>query len=464
MPLLTANRDPNWIGCVDFGTALSKLVIVKAVERADLRPEHIKPLAVAVRPEFRPRNPYLLPSIIFVSADHVLFGQEAEEAALRAEGGGRQAFASPKQYLSTHDVEELDQPLPQDIDPTSKLTARDLLRLFLAHMLERAGNDAARQGLPWPARLRIARPAWDPQRAYDGERALKGLVRDAFALVDKLGSRLASKGGMSHKAAFSALRSLSSRVTADDKKIFKLDAHGRASVLEATAVAAGSIRDTGRRVVAVADIGGGTSDFGAFMTGLPNRHVLAEINGSAGILREAGDHLDMHLRRYILARAGFLSDDPAARGVSNRLRVRARSNKEVLFTDGQLTVEIGDDLLEVALEGFLADEHVVAFSEKLRTRFHTTLSMAVSCARAHPQPTGQRTRVEVMLTGGGHDLPMVQSLYKEPSVPWTYIAPAPDLAERPEDADFHTVRRQLAVAIGGAMRDLPIQTAPLRLE
>jgi hypothetical protein len=466
MPLLNSSRDTSWIACFDFGTALSKLAMVEAVDRADLKPEHIKPLAVAVRPEFRPRNPYLLPSVIFLSDSHVLLGQDAEEAAIRAERTGRQAFTSPKQYLSTHDAEDLDQSLPREIDPTAKFTPRALLKLFLAHMLERAGDDARQQGLPWPVPSRIARPAWDAKRAQDGERTLKELVRDAFALVDKLGSKLASKGGLPHKVALSALKSLSRGAAAadDDDKIFKLDDRGRASVLEATAVASGTIRDSGRRVVAVADIGGGTSDFGAFMTGLPNQNVLAEIMGSSGILREAGDYLDMHLRRFILAEAGLLSDDPAARGVSNRLLARARLNKEMLFTDGQLTVEIGDDILEVTLDGFLADEHVAAFSERLRDRFHQTLSIAVSCAQKHRQPNGRRTPVEVMLTGGGHNLPMIRSLYENPSVSWTYSAPAPDLAERPEDLDFHAVRRQLAVAIGGAVRDLPRQTPPVRLE
>jgi len=329
-------------------------------------------------------------------------------------------------------------------------------------MLERAGHDAEAQGLPWPTRMRIARPAWDEKRARDGEKALKGVVHDAFALVDQLGSKLSLRGGITHKAAASALRTLSSKPTADDSKLFKLDAQGRASVLEATAVAAGSIRDTGRRVVAVADIGGGTSDFGAFMTGLPNRHVLAEISGSSTILREAGDYLDMQLRRYILAKAGLLQDDPAARGVSNRLRARARYNKEMVFTEGELTVEVGDDLLEVTLDDFLADKHVAAFSQRLKDRFHKTLSIAVECARDYPQPSGRRTRVEIMLTGGGHDLPMVRALYDRPSISWMYAAPAPDLAERPEDIDFHAVRRQLAVAVGGAVRDLPVQTKPVR--
>jgi hypothetical protein len=466
MSLLTSSHDASWIACVDFGTALSKLVMVEAVDRADLTPEHIKPLAVAVRPEFRPRNPYLLPSAIFLTDTNVLFGQEAEEAAIRAERTGRRALTSPKQYLSTHDAEDLDQSLSRDIDPTAKFTPRDLLKLFLAHMLERAGNDAQQQHLPWPVPLRIARPAWDAKRAEDGERTLKELVRHAFALVDKLGSKLAAKGGLPHKAALSALKSLPRGApTADnDAKIFKLDDRGRASVLEATAVASGTIRESGRRVVAVADIGGGTSDFGAFMTGLPNKNVLAEIKDSSGILREAGDALDMHLRRYILAQAGLLPDDPAARGVSNRLHVRGRANKEMLFTEGELTVEIGDDTLEVTLDEFLADEHVAAFSLRVRDRFHHTLLLAVSCAQQHRQPSGNRTRVEIMLTGGGYNLPMIRSLHENPSVPWTYAAPAPDLAERPEDLDFHSVRRQLAVAIGGAVRDLPRQGAPMRPE
>ena len=46
-----------------------------------------------------------------------------EEAAIRAESSGRRAFVSPKQYLSTHDSADLDQPLSDQIDPTKKFTA-----------------------------------------------------------------------------------------------------------------------------------------------------------------------------------------------------------------------------------------------------------------------------------------------------------------------------------------------------
>src|SRR5262249_31577959 len=128
---------------------------------------------------------------------------------------------------------------------------------------------------------------------------------------------------------------------------------GSASVLEATAVAAGSIRDTGRRVIAVADIGGWRTCFWSILTGPSCGDAAREIRGSSRILREAGDHLDMLLTRYILNRAGIDRDDPAGRGIANRLRARQRENKQVLFAEGQVTVELGDDFQTVTQEEFL---------------------------------------------------------------------------------------------------------------
>ncbi len=454
MGVLASRRDSNWIACIDFGTALSKVAMVAAIDSDELQPDYIKPLYLVDTPG---QKSFLLPSVIFVTEEHLLFGREAEQAAIRSEASGRHALVSPKQYLSTHDPEDFDERLPTDIDPTGQFSARDLLRLYLGHLLERAAVDAKLQRLPWPVPLRVARPAWRTERAERGERTLKALVRDGFALVDHLGSALSAKGGVHHGAALHALARLTAMTPAQERNIFKLS-KGTASVLEATAVAAGTVRPTGRRMIAVADIGAGTSDFAAFMTGLPNRNVLAEIRGSSRILHKAGDYLDMQLRRYIIDKAGLLPDDPAARGASNRLRANARRNKETLFSDGRLTVQVGEDLLEVTSQEFLADKYVIGFAAQLRDEFHETLKIAVSCARSY-SPPGFQAPVEILLTGGGHVLPMVRELLEAPSVSWSYREAAPDLAERPEDIAFHSVRRQLAVAIGGAVRDLPVIVA-----
>jgi hypothetical protein len=50
---------------------------------------------------------------------------------------------------------------------------------------------------------------------------------------------------------------------------------------------------------------------------------------------------------------------------------------------------------------------------------------------------------------------MVQDLLKNPGLPGLYAETAPQLLEDDEPFPFDGVRRQLAVAIGGAMRDLP---------
>ena len=230
---------------------------------------------------------------------------------------------------------------------------------------------------------------------------------------------------------------------------------GSASVLEATAVAANSTRKRGRRIVVVADIGGGTSDFGSFMTPIRGTKTIAEVKGSSQILKEAGDYLDMQLLRLILDRAGYVASHPAAQGVSRRLLAQARSNKELLFTNGILTEQVGEEPVEISLQEFLEDPKVQEFAQRLRDRFHKTMLCAKACAEENRSAKGLMPPIEIMLSGGGYGLPMVQDLLKKPGFPGLYTPAAPEFLEDDQPFPFDGVRRQLAVAIGGAMRDLP---------
>lgn len=467
MGLIGAPRHSGWIGCIDFGTAMSKAAVVRRKPRKKLASADVAPLAIGMREGIASRNRWLLPSIIYVNDQGVLFGEEAQTAAIRGERLGRRAFVSPKQHLSTNETDDLDDKLEGAIDPTGDYTVRELLALFLAHLLIQAGRAAATAGVPWPVPLRIARPAWEPERAAAGEQALNSLVLRAFAVADDLGNKLSAVNGVAHDLARSALTKVMGDARFDHPAafphVFELSGNGSASVLEATAVAAGSIRETGRRVVVVADIGGGTSDFGAFMTGLRGRDVLAEIRGSSRVLREAGDHLDMLLTRHILDDAGIDRDDPAGKGAATRLRRDQRANKEALFAEGQITVRLGDDIRTVKQEVFLADPRVRAFADRLRSKFSETLAFAIECARQNPLG-GRQTPVEVLLTGGGHSLPMVKDFVTNPPMLWRYLEASPEIPDGPVATDFLGLRRQLAVAIGGAVRDLPRETIGVRVE
>lgn len=461
MPIAAATRHTDWIGCIDFGTALSKVAVVKAVARDDLTQDCIRPLPVGLREGFQPRSPFLCPSIVFIHDDRTVFGLEAETDARRGQIRGRQAFASLKQHLSTHSLDELDDPLPEEIDPTGRFTPRAALVLYLAHLLERAGAVAPLTNAPWPVPIRIARPAWDPNRAAAGEVALKQIVLAGFRLVDKLGSRLSAPRGIPNDELLEVIDLVATDASPVGPDVFRNDGQGKVTVLEATAVAAGAIKETGRRIVIVVDVGGGTTDFGAFMTGLPGRHVLAEIEGSSNVLRKAGDHLDMLLAAFVLQKLGYVPGDPAARGAENDLRRLQREYKERLFADREVSVRVVDDAYTVSRDEFLDSAGVKAFSEQLREKFSATLAVAGNCARAVSRPL-RRVPIELLFTGGGHDLPMVADLKRDADAIWTTSIASPDFAERSNDPDFQAVRRQVAVAVGGAIRDLPAVTAPLR--
>ena len=453
---LTMSRTKNWTGCIDFGTTFSKVAMVAAKPSSDLRANDIHPLAVGKNIS---HNPSLLPSIVFVTPEAVLFGGHAEHAAQRAERAGRIAFVSPKQYLSTHDPEDLDGVLDKQIDPTQSYTPRQLITLYLAYLLKQSEIAANDEKLPWPPKLRIARPTWDKHRAASGEAVMRELVRHAFILVDRLDQRITAKTGVEHKAVKEAFASIPDTAEFPDKDIFEIDQKGRTTVAEATAVAASSIRIRGRRMVVVVDIGGGTSDFAAFMSGLPGRNVVSEISGSSAVLRQAGDFLDMQLTRMLLNKAGFVPDDPAARGPAAIIRVRQRLLKEVLFQDKSVSTEVGDLFIELSEEEFLADRLIQDFSARLRDKFYVALDHAIAKAKSFSGQT--RLKVEIMVTGGGQNLPMVRSMISGIDRDWDFAIVSPDLFKF-DDKEFEQVFPQLAVSIGGAVIDLPIQTASIK--
>jgi hypothetical protein len=115
-------------------------------------------------------------------------------------------------------------------------------------------------------------------------------------------------------------------------------------------------------------------------------------------------------------------------------------------------------------EVFLADTRVRAFAERLRSKFSETLAFAVAAARQNPLGLDRQTPVEVLLTGGGHSLPMVKDFVTNSPMPWKYLEASPEIPDGPLEEDFRAVHRQLAVTIGGAVRDLPRETAGVRVE
>jgi molecular chaperone DnaK (HSP70) len=189
--------------------------------------------------------------------------------------------------------------------------------------------------------------------------------------------------------------------------------------------------------------------------------VLAEIESGSNVLRKAGDHLDVLLSNFVLKKLGYDNPtDPAARGAVSDLRRRQREYKELLFQNGEVAIEVDDMPIVLDRTEFIESERVREFAALLREKFSATLTVACDCAQLFPNP---RVPIEILFTGGGHSLPMVTALEGVARERWPTSVATPDFAERSNDPDFQAVRRQVAVAVGGAIRDLPMITAPLHL-
>jgi hypothetical protein len=463
-------RNRDWIGCVDFGTTFSKVAMVRAVDRDALEPGDITPIAIGKSDIVQSGNPFLSPSAVFIRQDEdtglyfMMFGGEAMAHARQMESDGRVPFTSMKYHLTANATATLDQTLPLAIDPSGQVTPRIAITAYLASLLVKADMAVAAAGKPWPVAVRLGRPAWPEGHAEEGEKALQDMVGWAFAFRDAFGLALDAPGGIALDDLMVAWKDRAPAPGGVMSSVFEADGTGKASVLEATAVAAALIDQLDRRrVILIADIGGGTSDFGAFLTGLPGDASIAHIRGGSGALRKAGDHLDALLVRFALIIMPHLEGEAAARA-EQLIWPRAREYKEVLFREGQVMILAGDDIVEVSEADFLRMPEVIAFTDDLASMFSKSYKVAAECAALYPDPvTGEPTPVEIVLTGGGHDLPMVRALVGLGAQSWPCVEAPGDALAQAEDPGIKSLYRQLAVAIGGSMKQLPREAPTLKL-
>ena len=135
----------------------------------------------------------------------------------------------------------------------------------------------------------------------------------------------------------------------------------------------------------------------------------------------------------------------------------------MLFNDGEVSIELNDDVRTVKLQDFLGTRRVQEFSDRLRSKFSEALMIAVECARQYSPRRDRPVPIEIILTGGGHSLPMVADLVANPPMPWAYTTSLRNISDLADNSDLRIVARQLAVAVGGAIEDIPQHTAPVRV-
>ncbi len=458
--ILDAGVDDNWTACIDFGTAFSKVVMVQRHKRGTTTIGHVRPLQIGpvASTGF---SPLMCPSALYIVQRRIHFGERAFIVFANHGDNTRRLFESPKHYISSLNRQLLETPTDQAEDPTQEFTRAQLLLLllgFIIHRFDRALQDENILDGCVP-RLRIARPAWKHEFEQEGEALLLDLLARAFVLARTIGTQYDTNDGLSVDVATSALELVNRLAKPSQLLKTKLvrEAHpsdciDRGFVPEATAVAAAAIRpeERRRRIFVIADIGAGTSDFGAFVTvpGQEQRGRIGEYTRARRIVERGGNFLDSQLVTYLIGKNGLNPGLPSDVGTIAALKREARRYKEEIFRDQELLGPLQGELSE-----FVVQPEVKFFVEELRCAFQEALDIA--CGEAATMD--DRPPVRVICTGGGADLPFVRDLARMP--PPNFVSVISEDATPPWALTnvWEIVFRQLAVAIGGAMPSLPEQ-------
>ena len=463
--LLTAAPDPKWLACVDFGTGLSKICLVRRHEPGKTTSSDVLPLPIGPR-SGTSRASLLAPSTLYVVDDRVHFADRALQRSAEHDDPERERFDSPKQILSEMTNGALDGLPPKRQEPSQKLTRGDLMALLLAYMIWHAHTAAGRAGIKSLPKLRFARPAWTAAQASSGEEQLLRLFACAFAIAGTLRDRLDSPDGLPISDAQSLLNQIRERADLQQQLLAHVelghdhsDCISRGFVPEATAVAAGAIRPKlgKRRHLVVVDVGAGTSDFGTFVT-VPGdgRGKIKELSNGRRVVLRGGNFVDQQVIAVLKERAGLVDGMPASVAPMAYLKREASRIKEQLFQGGTVTERFPNgQVVRASLAELLDREPVKDFANELWEKFSQTFAVAFGYLRGL---TDLPDSIEIILTGGGGQLPMVRDLVtraeREFNFPVTLIDAIPDWMT---DTNWRQVFPQLAVAIGGAMPVMPEQ-------
>lgn len=449
------NIDNEHIMCLDFGTSYSKAFACTADDPEDV-PE-LFPLSFGTTKSGDLQ--LLLPSELFIDDGVMYMGRAARSQFDAVEAPQDRLIDSPKQFITlTQDVGALHgRKLEPAQDPTKTFSQRDALVLYLAHLNLLAEMSLRDQGINIDLKRRYAHPAWKGEYFQKNSLEMRRIIAEAIALsrccenvlTDKLDVELAKD--LVDQA----------RIASDEDLPFGLIGD---PVLEATAAGAGALIGTpeGNRIpYVILDIGAGTTDVaGCICVNNPekNRVTVAEVGPAANATNQAGNIIDNILLKLILKKSNLAEDTQEYKRVQSALKRNIRSNKEILFTEGSVTVPtVTGDIIEIDIDELLEEKFIQRFFKKI----HDLVENAAFYV------AGDTREVRVAPTGGGANLPVVRELNNiwlerdGKRVKLTLVDAMPTSLEE-SYSQLRDPYPQIAVAVGGALPSLPKQVQSVR--
>lgn len=451
--------DPSCRVCLDFGTARSKASFVRE-NRNDI--ETIQVLRLGIPGDQEEIDELMLVSSVFLAPDdRIWFGQHAVDQARNSEDAGHSRIDNIKRALSEGN---LSGQLSATFNPTSfALTYEDIVLAYLAFFTWTVNqallNDVDGPKVPSNFQRRFAMPCFPRASASEVDAKLKVLLGEAQVLADTFGVGLhAGLPLADFMDAVTQLRSVKRTYPFVDR-----------SVTEPLGVAGSllSWTESHDSLVAVVDIGAGTSDFSLYRLlvtveadGEVTRTAAIEVDKTACGITEAGNHLDKILLAHILQKAGVDGNHPKFRNISHALERDIREYKEYLFSPaGAASITLyNGDAVDVSLDEFLALGAIRKFEDSLRATLVKILQEAskewVDWVKFDPH-----RRLTIVLTGGGASLPMTKRLVESTvtahgvTIPVAAAKAFPNWL-REHHPDLEDAYPRVAVSLGGARKHI----------
>jgi len=443
----TRAADPQITMCLDFGTAMSKAFAMQG-ENTPVE------LALGKRAG---ASGYPVESSLFITDDGILhFGPQAIELGTAAAALGRSRFDSPKARLSMGQQVDIHRAIiGKEINPISdiSMTEGELITLYLGYLTDLATTELEAQGFSRYCARRFARPCWSEERNKWAEPLLRRMLAQAQVLADTF-----------HDQWQVGIPLFKAKVAMD--KVRQLDTlpdYLLGNGIPEPVAAAASLmlsEEAQRELFLVVDVGAGTTDFGLFLLQHnPAKDVclVRIVPNTIKVLEQAGNRVDDLLKFYVLENEGIDKASPEGEHNLRFLQSTIRLHKETLFRDGNVHVPLANgSIATIQIDKFLTNTRLMAFSDLLQRQVLDVLNA-----------TGdgfldlmKESHLNVVLTGGGANLPMIQSLATgvidvrgrrilRKSVP---NVPAWIDEKYPQ---FTPQYSQLAVAIGGSNPELP---------
>ena len=442
--------------CIDFGTAMSKATLVYEDETDEF--ERIVVLPVGAKGNQRVINEYMLVSSVYIANNgSMFFGDAAIEVSNIDAGDERQRLDNIKRRISE---EGLDEKLNQRFNPTGiEITYRDIVLAYLMYLTWTINKCTDEEGFQRNIERRFAMPCLSQVKRIEVERLLRGMLGEAQVLADTFEMELESEDGIELATFHSTLVNLR-----NEKLVYPFVSN---SLTEPLGVM-GSITNWQsdiNRLFMIVDIGAGTSDYSLFRINIDNKNnvrVANEIRGSSQGITEAGNYLDLILTELIIKKSGISVNAPAVSLERWKLEREMRENKEALFNNSYLSVELSDGSeVEIQLEEFLALPQVEKFSNRLREKMVEILESVNSDVIDWVQ-SDPRQKLVIVLTGGGANLPMVQSLVDGSlEVHGNKLITGKALAFptwlKEDQAELEDDYARIAVSLGGARENILLQ-------